>query len=245
MNEERKILIASDSGVSVRSFEDISDVIAAGIDAEGVIFTEDDLAKEFFDLRTGLAGEFFQKCMNYGVRLAIVLPDTKAYGERISELAYEHRSHSMIRFVYSINEAKAWLSGSPIHHMTVVRYYDDRPWDSEQVLSPLWSDVETAIRRMDNYYFPIVQLNCVEDEEDEDENVFNIIGGAGRFALFHAIGDWQYEDPTGEDERVRLWESDQGYFCKERNVLTDIEKVLRITRAYYETGSYEGLDDVR
>jgi hypothetical protein len=32
---------------------------------------------------------------------------------------------------------------------------------------------------------------------------------------------------------------------EERNVLADIEKVLRITGAFYETGSYSSLDDVR
>src|SRR5215813_10799233 len=110
MNEMRKILVASDSGISIRSFKDISDAIGASIEADGFILTEDDLAQEFFDLRTGLAGELFQKCINYRIRLAIVLPDPEAYGERISELAYEHKSHNMIRFVRSKNEAEAWLS---------------------------------------------------------------------------------------------------------------------------------------
>src|SRR5262245_10067300 len=109
MNEEDKILIASDSGISIRSFEDISDAIAACLGAEGIIFTEDDLAQEFFDLRSGLAGELFQKFTNYKLRVAIVLPDPEAYGERISELAYEHKSHNMIRFVRSKDEAETWL----------------------------------------------------------------------------------------------------------------------------------------
>jgi hypothetical protein len=109
MNENRGILVASDSGISIRSFGDISDAIGAGIESEGVILTEDDLAREFFDLHTGLAGELFQKCVNYGIRLAIVLPDPEAYGERIGELAYEHRSHNMIRFVRSKDEAETWL----------------------------------------------------------------------------------------------------------------------------------------
>jgi hypothetical protein len=109
MNEERKILIASDSGISIRSFNDIPDAIAACIDADGIIFTEDDFAQEFFDLRSGLAGELFQKCINYNIRLAVVLPSPDAYGERISELAYEHRSHKMIRFVRSKDEAETWL----------------------------------------------------------------------------------------------------------------------------------------
>ena len=111
MKEVTGILIASDAGISIRSFGDISDAIGACIGADGLILTESDLAPEFFNLRSGLAGELFQKFTNYKVRVAIVLPDPEAYGERFSELAYEHRSHSMIRFVGSADEAKAWLDG--------------------------------------------------------------------------------------------------------------------------------------
>ena len=109
MSEERRILVASDSGISIRSANDIPDVIAACLGAGGLILTEDDLAEEFFDLRTGLAGELFQKFINYRIRVAIILPDRESYGERFSELAREHASHSMIRFVRSKDEAKAWL----------------------------------------------------------------------------------------------------------------------------------------
>jgi hypothetical protein len=37
-----------------------------------------------FDLRNGLAGELFHKFTNYKQRVAIVLPDFEAYGERIA-----------------------------------------------------------------------------------------------------------------------------------------------------------------
>jgi uncharacterized protein DUF4180 len=109
MNEGPNILIASDSDISIRSFRDISDAVAVCLGAGGLIITEDDLAQEFFDLRSGLAGELSQKFTNYRLRVAIVLPDPEAYGERISELAYEHKSHNMIRFVRSKDEAEAWL----------------------------------------------------------------------------------------------------------------------------------------
>src|SRR5262245_62106033 len=109
MNEGRRILFASDSGISIRSFGDIHDAISACFGSDGLILTEDDLAREFFDLRSGLAGELFQKFTNYKLRVAFVLPEPEAYGERISELAYEHKSHNMIRFVRSKDEAEAWL----------------------------------------------------------------------------------------------------------------------------------------
>jgi Domain of unknown function (DUF4180) len=111
MNAERKIVVAADAGISIGSFGDISEAIGACIGADGVILTENDLAAEFFDLRSGLAGELFQKFVNYHLRAAIVLPDPEAYGERFSELAHEHRSHSLIRFVRSRSEAETWLAG--------------------------------------------------------------------------------------------------------------------------------------
>ena len=109
MNEERKILIAADEGISIRSFSDISDAISACLGGASLILTEADLAREFFDLRTGLAGEALQKFINYRVRVAIVLPDPTAYGERFGELAYEHSTHNQIRFVRSAEAAQAWL----------------------------------------------------------------------------------------------------------------------------------------
>ncbi len=109
MSEERRILVAADAGISIRSLGDISDVIGNCFGMEGLIITEGDLAPEFFDLRSGLAGEVFQKFTNYGLRLAIILPDPSGYGERFGELAYEHRNHNLIRFVRSEEEARTWL----------------------------------------------------------------------------------------------------------------------------------------
>jgi hypothetical protein len=129
--------------------------------------------------------------------------------------------------------------------MTCFRYYrDGRPWDTERIASPTWPDVEAAIRRMENYCFPIVRLNMTDD--DEDQAVFNVVGGAGRWALFQMMGQWQYtgRDYQGEIDEEWLWESDQGYCCETNNILTDIEKVLRIVRKYYDTGSYAELDAV-
>ena len=110
MNEEPRILIASDSGIAIRSLNDISDALGACLGSTGLILTEDDLAREFFDLKTGFAGELFQKFTNYKLRIAIVLPNPDAYGERFVELAREHKSHKLIRFVRSQDEAAAWLS---------------------------------------------------------------------------------------------------------------------------------------
>ena len=109
MKEERAIIIAGDAGISIRSFADISNALGECLGSGGLILTESDLAAAFFDLRSGLAGELFQKFINYKVRIAIVLPNPKAHGERFAELAFEHASHDMICFFGSENIARAWL----------------------------------------------------------------------------------------------------------------------------------------
>jgi len=94
---------------TIRSVNDIGAALAASFQPGGLVVTEADLCPEFFNLRTGLAGEVLQKFVNYRARLAIVLPDPKAHGERFSELVYEHRGHAFIRFFASEADARLWL----------------------------------------------------------------------------------------------------------------------------------------
>jgi hypothetical protein len=107
MDRDRRILVASETGISIRFAKDITDAIAACMGADGIILAEDDLAPEFFELRTELAGELFQKFMNYRVRVAFILPNTAAHGKRFSELAYEHSSHDI--FVLFVPGMMRWL----------------------------------------------------------------------------------------------------------------------------------------
>jgi hypothetical protein len=107
---ERRIVVARDSGISIRSFQDIREAMAVCIESDGLILTEDDVATEFFDLRSGLAGELFQVFVNYRIPLAIVLHKPEGHGTRFAELAYEHGSHNLIRFLPSEDEARVWLA---------------------------------------------------------------------------------------------------------------------------------------
>lgn len=106
---EHKFIVAADLGLSIRSLENINDLIGQSFGSSGVLLREQDVAPEFFDLHSGWAGELFQKCTNYGLRLALVLPHPERYGERVSELAYEHRRHKLIRFFDTQEDARAWL----------------------------------------------------------------------------------------------------------------------------------------
>jgi hypothetical protein len=104
------ILVAADSNIRLETAQDIPDLIGACWGMDGLILQKSDLASGFFDLRTGLLGELFQKCTNYNLHLAMVVLEPARHGERFSELVHEHRSHKLIRFFVSIDAAKAWLS---------------------------------------------------------------------------------------------------------------------------------------
>ena len=102
-------LIAFEAGIAIRSLRDISSAVGAAFGTRGLIFTESDLSPEFFDLKTGVAGELFQKFINYGLRLALIIPDPAHYGDRFNELAREHRSHNNVRIVGTKLEATDWI----------------------------------------------------------------------------------------------------------------------------------------
>jgi hypothetical protein len=111
MTQATTIVSASKAGVRIRTLEDVSDLIGAAFGADGLLLTEADLEPAFFDLRTGIAGELFQKVTNYRIRLALVVSDVHSHGSRFAELAFEHRRHNAIRFFATRDDALAWLSG--------------------------------------------------------------------------------------------------------------------------------------
>jgi hypothetical protein len=87
----------------------VGNVVGAVDGLDGLILTEADLGPDFFQLRSGLAGEVFQKFTHSRVRVALVLPDFAAHGERFAQLAHEHAAHGWIRFVRSEQQAWNWL----------------------------------------------------------------------------------------------------------------------------------------
>lgn len=68
------------------------------------------LPAEFFDLSTGLAGEFMQKFANYGIRAAAVVPSLAAHSASFQDFAREASRSQQCRFFPSRGEAIAWLT---------------------------------------------------------------------------------------------------------------------------------------
>lgn len=78
--------------------------------AHGALVESHNLPPEFFELRTGFAGEFLQKLVNYGVRLAGVFPSEADYSERFREFLREARRGRSFRAFSERADAEAWLA---------------------------------------------------------------------------------------------------------------------------------------
>ncbi|MFC4425723.1 DUF4180 domain-containing protein [Deinococcus navajonensis] len=100
---------AQELGVALRTSADVGELMGAAYDLHGLLLTEADLSPDFFDLRSGLAGQAFQTFANHQLPVALVIPDFSAYGARFAELAHEHVRHRQIRFVHTVEEGWAWL----------------------------------------------------------------------------------------------------------------------------------------
>ena len=87
------------------------DVVAACFEqsTQALLMDRPALPPEFFDLRTGIAGELVQKLTQYGIRLACVVPDLEDQPARFQEFAREANRRSRVRFFASRGEAVEWL----------------------------------------------------------------------------------------------------------------------------------------
>ena len=107
---QKQVLVASEIGLRIDTFEDVINAIGQCYPMDTLLLTEADLDSSFFDLRSGLAGELFQKCTIYNLKIALVVVDLSIYSPRVAELAFEHQTHRTIRFFATKEAAITWLN---------------------------------------------------------------------------------------------------------------------------------------
>lgn len=104
---EKKIAKTTTENIVIASVQDALDFMAnASYNGAGkIIWHEQNLAPEFFDLKTKLAGEILQKFSNYRVQLAIVGDFSKYTSKSLRDFIYECNKYSQVCFVDSFEEA--------------------------------------------------------------------------------------------------------------------------------------------
>lgn len=87
-------------------------MVAAGeYDAQRIIIREQHLHADFFELRTGLAGEIAQKSVNYQVKLAVVGSFEKYQSNSLRAFMLESNRGNLLFFVADVESAITKLSG--------------------------------------------------------------------------------------------------------------------------------------
>lgn len=75
-----------------------------------IVLNEKNFTPDFFDLKSGIAGEILQKFSTYRVRLAIVGDFSKYTSKSLTDFIYESNKGKQINFVNSTAEALKILS---------------------------------------------------------------------------------------------------------------------------------------
>lgn len=79
-------------------------------DFSKIIIHEKNITPDFFDLKTGIAGEVLQKFSTYRVQLAIIGDFTKYPGKSLKDFIYESNKGRQVNFLDSLELAVEKLS---------------------------------------------------------------------------------------------------------------------------------------
>lgn len=97
--------------IVINKVQDALDLMA-DIDYQGsrmIIVHEKNITPDFFNLRTGIAGEILQKFVNYKVKLAIVGDFSKYTSSSLKSFIIECNRGNQLFFLNSVNKAKEKL----------------------------------------------------------------------------------------------------------------------------------------
>ncbi len=110
--DSQEIAEATADYVLIKNIEDGLDLMGniyyLGYDK--LIIHQEHITPDFFDLKTGVAGEILQKFSNYRVRLAIVGDFSRYESNSLKDFIFESNKQKHINFVSSVTEAVARLS---------------------------------------------------------------------------------------------------------------------------------------
>ncbi|MFH0842186.1 MAG: DUF4180 domain-containing protein [Bacteroidota bacterium] len=91
----------------IRETQDILDLMAdlSYQDCNRIILNENNLSRDFFDLKTKLAGEVLQKISNYRFMLAIIGDFSKHTSKSLTDFFRESNRGNRVWFVNDLQEA--------------------------------------------------------------------------------------------------------------------------------------------
>ncbi len=124
-----------------------------------------------------------------------------------------------------------------------ITVYEDDGWGaySANISEPDWVDIEYAIRSLNRFTHPFIWMYRSKDVNNSTLPDFEVIGGDGVFAMQGRQNDSSvmYFNPTGTEEQVEIWTSDQGADLSDKNICREIGVVLEAARYLFEHGELD------
>lgn len=71
-----------------------------------VVLLDTQFREDFFDLSSGFAGDVVQKCVNYGIRVAVVRTSDRLHSTSFEQFASESTRQRRFIFVRTVEEAR-------------------------------------------------------------------------------------------------------------------------------------------
>lgn len=105
---DSKVAIINDKDAILSSVQDALDVMATisyEYDCHKIVIFKTAIVDEFFDLKTGLAGEILQKYINYGVKIAIIGDFADVSKRSLRDFIYESNNGNDIFFLEDMEQA--------------------------------------------------------------------------------------------------------------------------------------------
>ena len=106
-----KTCVITGKGDMISRVEDVVDLIGlcGSHRTRKLIIHSDHITGDFFDLKSGLAGEIMQKFSNYSMKVAVVLDLQGSFHPRFSEMVSESNRSDFISFFENPETARAWI----------------------------------------------------------------------------------------------------------------------------------------
>jgi hypothetical protein len=107
INDNQAIAELSDTSFVIRNAEDAIELInmPESKECNNFIIYEKNLARDFFNLGSGVAGDILQKFSNYRLRLAVIGDFSKYKSKNLNDFFRESNKTGNILFLNSIEEA--------------------------------------------------------------------------------------------------------------------------------------------
>jgi hypothetical protein len=78
---------------------------SSSLDSRKIIIHKNQLIEDFFDLKSGIAGDILQKFSTYKVQLAVIGDFSKYGSKSLKDFIFESNKHGRINFVGNMEEA--------------------------------------------------------------------------------------------------------------------------------------------